>query len=149
MVGVLKSRVPLWAVVLGGLVLLVGGFWFGRSGPGAAHSAQAFSGTVSAVGQSGDEFAMTLDGTGTTASYGLGPVPWAYSTETDSVHEGGTPACIAVGRHVTVGVVPVTFGAMSSGQVVWVECFLSDASLACGPRSCTIRVCTANFAVQT
>lgn len=122
MMGASRGRVPLWAAASGGLALAVAGFWFGRSGPDAAHTPQEVSGTVSFVGLLQDEFALTLDGSGTTAGYALGPVPWAYRTETDSVHEGGTPACIAVGRHVTVGVIPVTFGSQTSSQVVWVEC---------------------------
>lgn len=122
MVGVSKRRVPLWAAAISGLALVVGGFWIGRSGPGAPQSPRVVQGTVSAVGQPPEEFAVTLTGTDTTLSYPLGPVPWTNSTDTNTVNQGTTPPCISVGKHVTVGVIAVTHAGMTSDQVIWIEC---------------------------
>jgi hypothetical protein len=122
MMGALKRHVPLWVAVLCGLALAVGGFWLGRSGPGAPQGPRVVRGTVTAVGQPVNEFALTLDGTDTTVGYALGPVPWTDSTDSDTVNDGSTPPCVAVGRHVTVGVIAVTDLGQTSDQVIWVQC---------------------------
>ena len=115
-------HVPLRAAASCALVLAIGGFWLGRSDLVARQPAQVVSGTVSAVGQPADEFAVTLDGTNTTTSYPLGPVPWTDKTEGGTVNEGTTPPCISLGQHVIFGVVAVTYAGQASDQVEWVEC---------------------------
>ncbi len=115
-------RTPSWAVVLCALALATGGFLLGRSNLGSAQPSRVVSGTVSVVGQPADEFAVTLDGTSATASFPLGPVPWTDDTEGGNVNQGTTPPCISVGRHVTFGVVAVTFAGQRSDQVEWVKC---------------------------
>lgn len=117
-----RRRVPLWPAVICALVLAAGGFWLGRSDMGSAQRSRVVSGTVSAVGQPANEFAVTLDGTTTTAGFPLGPVPWIDGTNGGAINLGSTAPCISVGRHVIFGVVAVTFAGTTSDQVEWVEC---------------------------
>jgi hypothetical protein len=108
-----------------GIAALTGiGFWIGRANPGSTAHADVMSGTVIHVGGTTpiDEFVVDLDAHAGTKSYPLGPVLWTNGPR-DSWPAGDiTPPCIAVGHHITFGVVYVPHADTTTVQIAWVDC---------------------------
>jgi hypothetical protein len=112
------------AVALGVAALIGVGFWIGRANPGSTVHPDVLHGTVALVGGATpvDEFAVDLDAGAGSRSYGLGPVPWTTGPGS-SVHIGNvTPPCVAVGHRITLGVIHVPAGGITTDEIVWIDC---------------------------
>jgi hypothetical protein len=120
-----RRRNALAGAVALGVVALIGiGFWIGRANPGSTVHPDVLHGTVTLVGGARpvDEFAVDLDDHAGGRSYGLGPVPWTNGPGGGVTEGNTTPPCVAVGHHITFGVVRVPHGGITTDQVVWIDC---------------------------
>jgi hypothetical protein len=121
----IRRRSELAGGVALGVVALIGiGFWIGRANPGSTVHPDVRHGTVILVGGARpvDEFAVDLDAHAGSKSYGLGPVPWTNGPGSSVDIGFDTPPCVAVGHHITFGVVHVPHAGITTEQIVWIDC---------------------------
>jgi hypothetical protein len=112
------------AFAVGGAALIGIGFWIGQTNPGSTVHPDILQGTVTHLGGATqvDEFAVDLDADAGSKSYGLGPVPWTRGPGHGVTLGGTTPPCVAVGHHITFGVVHVRVSGFTTDQIVWIDC---------------------------
>lgn len=121
-----RRRSELAGGVALGVVALAGiGFWIGRANPGSTVHPDVLHGTVTLVGGARpvNEFVVDLDGPRALGKgYWLGPVPWTNGAGNGVTEGNTTPPCVAVGHHITLGVVHVPHGGITTDQIVWIDC---------------------------
>ena len=125
MIGTRRRNELAGGVALGAVALAGIGFWVGRANPGSTVHPDVLHGTVVLVGGARpvDEFVVDLDAHAGNKSYGLGPVPWTSGLPGGPVtHADRTPPCLAVGHHITFGVVHVPHSGMTTDEIVWIDC---------------------------
>jgi len=110
-----------------GVILLAAGFWGGKSLSTDAVTPEVLAGTVRFVPDTGDSFAIQLDGRHGVTSYALSVSPLAWRDKYGNWwSEGPRPACLkpfSHGQHITFGVINVKPGPAFGGPVVvWVAC---------------------------
>jgi hypothetical protein len=110
-------------VALGVVALISIGFWIGRANPGSTAHPDVLHGTVLLVPGARDKVVVDLDAQAGTKDYGLGPMPWTSGVPGGPVTVGnGIPPCVAVGRHITFGVVHVPVSGNTTDEIVWIDC---------------------------